>query len=106
MSAVETLLRRYGDALEAATDEDMVAWCATSDPVAFHPAHVSGLNVAPYREERLALRVCAGCPLTGPCLIQEFREVQSAGDIKGVRGGLRQSERRALYGALAERGQQ
>ncbi|MGW4510167.1 WhiB family transcriptional regulator [Streptomyces sp. NPDC004436] len=106
MTTIETLLRRYDDALDAQADEDMVAWCATADPAAFHPDHVSGLNVAPYGDERIALRVCAGCPLTGPCLVQEFREVQSADDIKGVRGGLRQSERRALHAALAERGQQ
>ncbi|WP_327419708.1 WhiB family transcriptional regulator [Streptomyces sp. NBC_01233] len=102
---METLLRQYEEALEAVIDGDMVAWCTTADPVAFHPEHTSGLRVAPYGEERIALRVCAGCPLTGPCLLQELREVQSADDIKGVRGGLRQSERRALYEALAERGQ-
>jgi hypothetical protein len=85
--------------------EDVVPVCATADPEAFFPeAAASGLAQPPNRHELLALTMCEGCPLIESCLVREMREVPSVFQIRGIRAGLRQSERRALYLALRKAG--
>lgn len=85
--------------------EDLVPVCATADPEAFFPeASASGLAQPPNRHERIALAMCEGCPLIESCLVREIREVPSVFQIRGIRAGLRQSERRALYLALEKAG--
>jgi len=85
--------------------EDVVPVCATADPEAFFPeVHASGLTQPPNRHELLALTLCEGCPLIEFCLVREMREVPSVFQIRGIRAGLRQSERRALYLALVKAG--
>lgn len=83
---------------------DITPDCATTDPEVFHPEHSSGLAVAPYRAEREALAICARCPLTDLCLVQDMREAPTVFQVQGVRAGLRQAERRALYVELGKEG--
>ncbi|MFZ3500678.1 WhiB family transcriptional regulator [Streptomyces sp. 5.8] len=85
--------------------EGTVAVCSTVDPEAFFPEiHASGLSQPPNHAERIALAMCEGCPLMASCLVGEMGEVPSVFQINGVRAGLRQSERRALYLALEREG--
>ncbi|MFD3940234.1 WhiB family transcriptional regulator [Streptomyces sp. NPDC058618] len=86
--------------------EDVVAVCATTDPEAFFPeASASGLAQTPNRHERIALAMCEDCPLMARCLVREMQEVPSVFQVRGIRAGLRQSERRALYLALEKAGE-
>lgn len=85
--------------------EGTVAVCATTDPEAFFPeAPASGLAQTPTRAERIALAMCDACPLMDGCLVAEMQGVPSIFQVRGVRAGLRQSERRALYLALEREG--
>lgn len=86
--------------------EGTVAVCSTADPEAFFPeVHASGLSQPPNRHERVALVLCQDCPLMASCLVSEMREVPSVFQVVGIRAGLRQSERRALYLALERTGE-
>lgn len=82
------------------TPVDLVPPCATVDPEVLFPDVASGVDIPLYKQERQAVAVCEGCPLIDACLVQEMREVASVFQIRGVRAGLKQSERRALYRAL------
>ncbi|WP_031069184.1 WhiB family transcriptional regulator [Streptomyces sp. NRRL S-118] len=83
---------------------DEIPVCATTDPEAWHPEHPSGLSTAPYKAEKRAMAMCQDCPLTDFCLLQELREVSSVEQVHGVRGGVRQAERQALYLTLEKEG--
>ncbi|MEV7835371.1 WhiB family transcriptional regulator [Streptomyces subrutilus] len=72
------------------------AACAGLDPEMFFP-EASPMAAAPLREEREALAVCADCPVQSWCLAQEMNECSTASRVIGVRGGMRQVERRALH---------
>jgi hypothetical protein len=85
-------------------DQDVVVPCQTTDPEVFFPDDSSGLNVTPFKAERQALDLCTGCTLAPACLVREMRETPTVFQIRGVRAGLRQSERRALYLALQKDG--
>jgi WhiB family transcriptional regulator, redox-sensing transcriptional regulator len=62
------------------------AACAQVDPDLFFPAHASsGVN-------RLAKRICAGCPVRGECA--EYAVKHDEGF--GVWGGMTERERRRL----------
>jgi hypothetical protein len=78
--------------------------CQGMDTDLFFPDKASAADSAPNEAERKALRVCAPCQLKRWCLTQELAEVSVADRIRGVRGGLRQVERRALYRARNEAG--
>jgi hypothetical protein len=80
--------------------------CRDLDPDMFFPTKNSALHAKPNKAERDALQVCAGCPVKDWCLAREMAECTVSSSIAGVRGGLRQADRRALYRALAKRGQQ
>lgn len=60
-------------------------------PEASDPSH------RPSPAEREALAVCAGCPVRAWCLARDLEECTTPTRIIGVRGGLRQADRRALY---------
>ena len=104
---LDELLVRYRLARRSlrAIDSDIIPTCQTIDPDAFYPDDCSGLNVAPFRKERQAIALCDGCPLIAACLVQEMRETPSIFQVRGVRAGLAQAERRALYLALEKGGE-
>ena len=58
---------------------------------------VTPVTAPPSTAERKALAVCGRCPVREWCLAQDLKECTSPSQVLGVRGGLRQSERRALY---------
>ncbi|MEV7417727.1 WhiB family transcriptional regulator [Streptomyces sp. NPDC089919] len=72
------------------------------DPDLFFPeaSHAAG---PPSLAERRALLVCAGCPVRDWCLAREMAECTVETRINGVRGGLRQADRRALFVELRKR---
>ncbi|MER6549564.1 WhiB family transcriptional regulator [Streptomyces sp. NPDC001250] len=84
--------------------ETVSAACQGMDSDLFFPDKASPADSAPNEGERKALRVCAPCQLKRWCLAQELAEVSVEERIRGVRGGLRQVERRALYRARNEAG--
>ncbi|MFE5773684.1 WhiB family transcriptional regulator [Streptomyces sp. NPDC056485] len=85
------------------TAADSVANCAGRNPELFS-MQASPLRDQPNRAERAALGVCAGCPMQPLCLVQDMRENGTAFEVRGVRAGLRQSERRALHLELTRQG--
>lgn len=81
--------------------------CRDLDPDMFFPEKNSALHARPNKAERDALQVCARCSVRKWCLAREMAECTVPSAIVGVRGGLRQADRRALYRALAKKaGQQ
>ncbi|WP_185909608.1 WhiB family transcriptional regulator [Streptomyces sp. WAC01280] len=78
--------------------------CAAVDPEEFHPDAPSGLSTPPFKAERRAMAYCQGCPLVDLCLLQELREAPSVAHVLGVRAGLRQADRQALYLAVKKEG--
>lgn len=85
------------------TAADAVTNCAGRDPEMFS-MQASPMRDQPNRAERRALAVCAGCPMQALCLVQDMRENETAFEMRGVRAGLRQVERRALHLELTRRG--
>ncbi|WP_190175412.1 WhiB family transcriptional regulator [Streptomyces nitrosporeus] len=83
---------------------DEIPVCATIDPDEWHPENPSGLTSPPYQAERRAMALCAGCPIIDFCLVQELREVSSVEHVRGIRGGVRQADRQALYLTLEQEG--
>lgn len=81
--------------------------CAGMDPDIFHPSYSSEPGNGPTAEEREALAVCAGCPVRDWCLERDLEECPTTYQVVGVRGGMRQADRRALhvqrYGVQAPR---
>ncbi|MEU4924559.1 WhiB family transcriptional regulator [Streptomyces parvus] len=71
--------------------------CAGMDPEVFFPAYSSEPGNGPTQEEREALAVCAGCPVRGWCLERDLEECPTTYQVVGVRGGMRQADRRALH---------
>ncbi|MEU4732935.1 WhiB family transcriptional regulator [Streptomyces sp. NPDC023588] len=78
--------------------------CSQVDPEAFH-MQASPIGDQPNRAERKALAICAGCPVLDLCLVRDMRETKTPFELRGVRAGLRQSERRALHLALGRAGE-
>ncbi|MEW1798144.1 WhiB family transcriptional regulator [Streptomyces niveus] len=76
-----------------------VAACTGVDPDLFFPEASDAAGPAS-AAERAALAVCAGCPVRDWCLDRELDECTVASRIQGVRGGLRQADRRALHARL------
>ncbi|MEU3137577.1 WhiB family transcriptional regulator [Streptomyces sp. NPDC006854] len=62
----------------------------------FFPKASQGSD-APSRAERRALEICAGCPAREWCLERDLVESSTTDRIIGVRGGLREADRRALH---------
>lgn len=72
------------------------AACTGMDPNVFYP-HPSELGNGPSPAEREALEVCAGCPVRDWCLERDLTECPTTYQVVGVRGGMRQADRRALH---------
>ncbi|MFI5635069.1 WhiB family transcriptional regulator [Streptomyces sp. NPDC051664] len=89
-------------AREAGPVGDMA--CRGVDPDLFYPEASDASAARPSAEERQALAVCAGCPVRDWCLAREMAECTVTSRVVGVRGGLRQADRRALLLALKKRG--
>ncbi|MGC5401878.1 WhiB family transcriptional regulator [Streptomyces sp. DT20] len=70
--------------------------CEGLDPKLFFSAP-SNPSHGPSPAEREALAVCARCPVREWCLARDLEECTTPVRIIGVRGGLRQADRRALY---------
>ncbi|TXJ73570.1 hypothetical protein E2C11_29090 [Streptomyces lavendulae] len=51
----------------------------------------------PSKAERRALEICGRCPVREWCLERDLVESSTADRIIGVRGGLREADRRALH---------
>ncbi|MFF9594246.1 WhiB family transcriptional regulator [Streptomyces sp. NPDC014646] len=79
--------------------------CRGVDPEIFFPEASYASASRPSPEEREALAVCARCTVREWCLAREMAECTVTDRVVGVRGGLRQADRRALHQALTERGQ-
>jgi hypothetical protein len=80
-----------------------VAACVGVDPAVFFPEpwEVTPARAEASAAEREALAVCAGCPVQSWCLARDLEQSPTAYQVVGVRGGLRQSERRVLHRRLA-----
>lgn len=70
--------------------------CKGVNPDLFHP-EASDIGAPASQAERAALAVCDVCPVVTWCLSRDLEECTVASRIKGVRGGLRQAERRQLH---------
>ncbi|MGW2585413.1 WhiB family transcriptional regulator [Streptomyces virginiae] len=73
--------------------------CTSVDPELFFPEpwELNPVDREASPAEREALAVCAGCPVQSWCLARDLEQSSTPSKIIGVRGGLRQSERRALH---------
>ncbi|GAA0699594.1 hypothetical protein GCM10010260_84230 [Streptomyces filipinensis] len=73
--------------------------CTAVDPELFFPEpwELTPVEREASAAEREALAVCARCPVQSWCLARDLEQSSTPSKILGVRGGLRQSERRALY---------
>ncbi|RPK77865.1 WhiB family transcriptional regulator [Streptomyces sp. ADI98-10] len=70
--------------------------CTGMDPDIFQP-YPSEPGNRPTEQEREALAVCAGCPVRDWCLERDLTECPTTYQVVGVRGGMRQADRRALH---------
>lgn len=51
----------------------------------------------PSKAERLAMEICEGCPAREWCLECDLVDSSTTDQIIGVRGGMREADRRALH---------
>ncbi|MFJ2438803.1 WhiB family transcriptional regulator [Streptomyces anulatus] len=70
--------------------------CEGMDPDVFQPYPSEPGNGATVAE-REALEVCARCPVRDWCLERDLAECSTTYQVVGVRGGMRQADRRALH---------
>ncbi|MFJ5658662.1 WhiB family transcriptional regulator [Streptomyces microflavus] len=70
--------------------------CKSVDPDVFFPYPSEPGNRAT-QAERVALGICAGCPVREWCLARDLEECPTTYQVVGVRGGMRQADRRALH---------
>ncbi|MFE9853477.1 WhiB family transcriptional regulator [Streptomyces sp. NPDC005576] len=89
-------LTRNAKQVVAAAGPAGVPACQGVDPELFFP-EASELRNGLSAAELAALAVCAGCPVVAWCLSRDLAECTVASRVRGVRGGLRQAERRALH---------
>ncbi|MGI5451412.1 WhiB family transcriptional regulator [Streptomyces sp. CA-243310] len=73
--------------------------CVGVDPETFFPQpwELTAVEREPSPAEREALAVCAGCRVQSWCLARDLEQCSVPSRLRGVRGGMRQSERRALH---------
>ena len=106
MGAVGVKLSTNAASLVWSDGPDEVAACKGLSDLFFPKA--SNAADAPSRAERTALELCATCPVREWCLERDLEECTVASRIVGVRGGLREADRRALhvqrYGVRARHG--
>ncbi|MFC9825272.1 WhiB family transcriptional regulator [Streptomyces erythrochromogenes] len=75
------------------------AACVGADPVLFYPEpwETTTGTAVPSQAERKALAYCGRCPVRDWCLERDLTDASTPSKIIGVRGGLRQADRRALH---------
>lgn len=76
-----------------------VAACKGVSPKVFYPEPWEQTEgaVVPSEAERTALEYCGRCPVRDWCLERDLIDFSTPSKIVGVRGGLRQGDRRALH---------
>ncbi|MFE2857809.1 WhiB family transcriptional regulator [Streptomyces lavendulae] len=80
-------------------ERDGVAACVGEDPRVFFPQpwEMTIGEAEPSEAERKALKICGRCPVLAWCLERDLTDSSTPSKILGVRAGLRQGDRRALY---------
>lgn len=75
------------------------AACVGVDPRLFYPKpwETTTGTAVPSEAERKALTFCGRCPVRDWCLERDLIDSSIPSKVIGVRGGLRQADRRALY---------
>ncbi|MBT2611431.1 WhiB family transcriptional regulator [Streptomyces sp. ISL-87] len=75
------------------------AACVGVDPQLFYPApwEMTTGAAVPSEAEREALAYCGRCPVRDWCLERDLIDSSTPSKVLGVRGGLRQGDRRALH---------
>jgi hypothetical protein len=106
LSADHTLVDRFREALRGLrwVPSDVTPVCATTDPEVFHPTRPSPASRSAFKDERRAMSLCAGCLMAPLCLVRDLREAPDVEDVRGVRAGIREADRRALYLTAREEG--
>ncbi|WP_308296360.1 WhiB family transcriptional regulator [Streptomyces yangpuensis] len=80
-------------------ERDGTAACVGEDPRTFFPEpwEMTTGGAVPSGAERRALAICGRCPVLAWCLERDLNDSSTPSKILGVRAGLRQGDRRALY---------
>ncbi|MFB7983791.1 WhiB family transcriptional regulator [Streptomyces vinaceus] len=75
------------------------AACVGADPRLFYPEpwETTSGNTPPSEAEREALAYCGQCPVLAWCLSDDLTGSSTSSKVLGVRGGMRQTDRRALH---------
>lgn len=75
------------------------AACVGVDPAVFFPKpwEQTADTAVPSEAERKALAYCDDCPVRDWCLERDLLDSSTPSKVVGVRGGLRQGDRRALH---------
>lgn len=75
------------------------AACVGVSPKVFYPEpwETTTGTAVPSEAERKALAYCGRCPVRDWCLERDLTDSSTPSKIIGVRGGLRQGDRRALH---------
>ncbi|MFD8636588.1 WhiB family transcriptional regulator [Streptomyces sp. NPDC059533] len=71
----------------------------SEDPRTFFPQswEMTSGEAEPSEAERTALAICGRCSVLAWCLERDLNDSSTPSKILGVRAGLRQGDRRALY---------
>ena len=80
-------------------ERDGTAACVGEDPRVFFPQpwEMTTGEAVPSEAERKALAICGRCPVLAWCLERDLSDSSTPSKLLGVRAGLRQGDRRALY---------
>ncbi|MCY0954143.1 WhiB family transcriptional regulator [Streptomyces sp. H27-S2] len=75
------------------------AACVGADPTLFFPEpwEMTTGAAVPSEAELEALAYCGRCPVLAWCLARDMEQSSTPSKVIGVRGGMRQSDRRELY---------
>lgn len=75
------------------------AACAGEDPRLFYPQpwETTSGDTPASDAEREALAICERCPVLAWCLSEDLTGSSTPSKVIGVRGGMRQADRRALH---------
>lgn len=80
-------------------EQQGTAACVGVAPQVFFPQpwEMTSGEAVPSEAERTALAICAQCPVLAWCLERDLNDSSTPSKILGVRAGMRQGDRRALY---------
>ncbi|WP_327267227.1 WhiB family transcriptional regulator (plasmid) [Streptomyces sp. NBC_01232] len=75
------------------------AACVGVDPRVFYPEpwEMTAGAAVPSEAERKALGFCSQCPVRDWCLERDLADSSTPSKVLGVRGGMRQADRRVLH---------